>query len=506
MSERLAVGLDIGSTTTKAALIAVDVATGGVREVATSATPTPTDADELASRALAVARDVVGDRGPRVVAIGVASMAETGVPIDSDGVPLTPLLRWDAGHGAGGAAELAPVSAQLFERTGVRLSAKTPLATWAGLRLDQPDVVARWAVWLGAADVVVHRLTGERVTDHTLAGRTGGYPLGRLDAPAASEFDGELVGLVGLRPEQLPRVAGPTEIAARTTPAVARELGVPAGTPVVVAGHDHQVAAWAAGVRQPGRVADSLGTAEAVLSVLPAVPPMAPVRAEGMSVVRTVAADHVALVAGSGTAGAMLRHWLESVPVALRESALEQAAVELAAHPQPTGAAVPPYLRGRQSPEPDPSARAGSPPPSWPWQRQALAVVEGICYQARWMITRQTELAAAEVSAVVVIGGDRLPRLWTDLKRVTSPWPVEAVLTAEPVAAGAGLLALVRAGELGDPAGVLHAAPTLPRRTSSPPGGDPHADAVAQFVADAVRRAERVVVPRSASVDADGLP
>lgn len=493
MSERLAVGLDVGSTTTKAALVAVDDATGVVREIAVCAVPTPADADELTARALAAARQVVGDHGSRVAAIGVASMAETGVPIDSDGVPLTPLLRWDAGHGDVGAAALAPAAADVFARTGVRVSAKTPLATWAGLRQDRPDVVARWDCWLGAADVVVHRLTGDRVTDHTLAGRTGGYPLGRPGEPTPATLDADLLELVGLRLERMPRVAAATEVAARTTPDVASTLGVAVGTPVVVAGHDHQVAAWAAGVRAPGRVADSLGTAEAVLSVLrtrPSRPATPLVRAEGMSVVRTVAGDHDALVAGSGAAGAMLRHWLESVPPDLRDEVLERAALDVAAHPQPTGAAVVPYLRGRQSPAPDPSARAGAPSSDWSWERQARAVVEGLCYQARWMIARQAELAQEEVSAVVVIGGDRLPRLWTDLKRTTSPWPVESVLAAEPVAAGAALLALVRAGELGDPAAALREAPTLPRRVTGAPDRDAHAVHAARFVAAAVAAAD----------------
>ena len=44
------------------------------------------------------------------------------------------------------------------------------------------------------------------------------------------------------------------------------------------------------------------------------------------------------------------------------------------------------------------------------------------------MIETQTATGAAP-REVSVIGGDRLPRLWTDLKRATLPWPVALVRT-----------------------------------------------------------------------------
>src|SRR5690606_13011012 len=104
--------------------------------------------------------------------------------------------------------------------------------------------------------------------------------------------------------------------------------------------------------------------------------------------------------------------------------------------------------------------------------RQARAVVEGICYQARWMIAAQA--GGRGPREVTVIGGDRLPRLWVDLKRATLPWPVATVRAAEPVASGAALLALTRSGALGPPQEQLQVAPTLDRTTHEPPEGDPH--------------------------------
>src|SRR5690606_17939913 len=153
--------------------------------------------------------------GPELAAIGVASMAETGAVLDRAGDALTELIRWDSGHGSAGAAALAEDAATLFAATGGRVSPKMPLAGWSELRRQRPAIAARWHRWLGAADLVVHALTGAAVADHTLAGRTGGYLLPSEDAGLADHLDAALLARAGLSPEQLPSVAAPDGVAAR---------------------------------------------------------------------------------------------------------------------------------------------------------------------------------------------------------------------------------------------------------------------------------------------------
>ncbi|WP_149205330.1 FGGY family carbohydrate kinase [Actinotalea subterranea] len=272
MSDIHALGIDVGSTNTKVALIDLTSTAVSPRAAAVATERTPADADGLVACVVRLVSEVVPP-GVWPHAVGIASMAETGVPLDRSGTPLMELVRWD-GHRAG--AEASALSQNfgreaLFAATGVRPSAKVPLATWAWLRAAHPEVMARMAYWAGAADLVALALTGELVTDHTLAGRTmayrtpgaGGLGAGGASPAMAGEFDADLLAAVGLTPGQLPRVAGPTELSGHVggagggrlpgLPAVgdhwadAREAFVRAGvsrrTPVVIAGHDHAVGA-----------------------------------------------------------------------------------------------------------------------------------------------------------------------------------------------------------------------------------------------------------------------
>lgn len=472
-------GIDVGTTNTKVALVDV----GGPRVLAIVAAPTPAPADlagvlaGLVATVLRTPAAVAAGRAP--VAVGVASMAETGVPLAADGRPRGDWLRWD-GHRAGAEAEALAVRlgrAELFAATGVRASAKIPLATWEWLRTHDPDALhAGTGRWAGAADLVGLLLTGRLATDHTLAGRTGAY---RLGSPGTlpGGFDADLLAEVGLRAAHVPEVLAPGEILGAVAEGPFTAAGLPAGTPVTVAGHDHPVGTWAAGVRAPGQAADSVGTAEAVCTVLAADPEPGPVAAAGMSLVRTVTGAHPALLAGSSSAGGAVAWWhaahapdVDVDAVMTEVDALGDA---------PLDAFVLPYVHGRQTPAPDPAATARLPPElrDRTATGQAFALLTGLALQARWMLDEQGRLAGGlAASSLTVLGGPMSSNpAWRRLKARVTPTPVLLVAEPEPVAAGAALLAAERVGAVD----IAPALPSTPLPSSRRPGDD---DALSRFV------------------------
>ncbi|MFC7549313.1 L-fuculokinase [Plantactinospora sp. GCM10030261] len=477
----LAVGIDVGTTNTKVALVMVDATQLRVRAVATAPTPEPAT---LKPVLLALLRQVLTG-SPAIEAIGIASMAETGVPLDRSGVPLGSWLRWD-GHRAGAEADdLARRLgwAELVAATGVRPAAKVPLATWSWLRARQPDRWAAMAAWAGVADLCCRLLTGRLVTDHTLAGRTMAYRLPRPgDAPPAG-FDKHLLAEVGLHPRRLPAVAGPDEVAGHVEDPDFVAIGLPVGTPVVVAGHDHAVGAYGCGVREPGDVADSLGTAEAIMSVVAEPPDPVEVGRAGMSTVVTVSGRHRAILAGSSSAGATVGWWLAHESGGIAPDELFDRV--LAAGDQPTGVIVLPYLSGRQAPEPDPAARLRvlGRRPTHTTAELAKAMLEGLCLQSRWMLAEQSRLAGRSHPARVTLLGGAVAAnpAWVRIKAQVLPDELRVVPEAEPVAAGAAVIAAARAGLVGPVVPTLDGHPTSPTGT----GGTDYDESFARFVASA---------------------
>lgn len=442
----VAVGIDLGTTNTKVAV--VEIGASHVRVRALAAAPTP-DPNAVKDVLLGLLRRVLDGSAPPD-AVGIASMAETGVPLDGAGEPLGGWLRWNS-HRAGSEADVLARRlgwADLVAATGVRPGAKVPMANWAWLRANQPDRWAAMAAWAGVADLAGHLLTGRLTTDHTLAGRTMAYRLPRPGGPVAAAFDADLLAEVGLRPAQLPAVVPPDATAGPVRDPAFVACGLRAGTPVVVAGHDHAVGAYACGVRAPGDVADSIGTAEAVMSVVAGHPDPVAVGRAGMSTVVTVGGRYRAILAGSSSAGATVEWWLRHESGGLSPDELFGRV--LTCGDGPTGVVVLPYLSGRQAPEPDPAARLrvlGRRPAHGPAEL-AKAMLEGLCLQARWMLAEQSRLAGHRARPMVYLLGAAVPAnpAWVRIKAHVLPGDLRVVPAEEPVAAGAAIVAAARAG------------------------------------------------------------
>lgn len=437
-------GVDVGSSSVKSAVCTPD---GQV--LGTGTRPTPlgeADAGALVAAALAALADAVHAAGRPPDAVGVTGMAETGVPLDAHGAPAGPLLPWTDPRGAGQAARLEETAGRgsLHAATGVRPSAKAPLATWRWLREHQPQVLDAMHAWAGAADLVAHALTGKLATDPTLAQRTMAYDVHR------GAWSGDLAALAGVRTAQLPPVRPSGDPAGTVTTAAARRVhGLRAGTPVAVAGHDHPVGAWAAGVRTAGAAADSMGTAEAVLTLADAPPDPARALARGMGFGRHVDGEHWYVLAGTGSCGALVE-WcagLLGLPDGPERPA-RFAELLAVAGPGPTGIVVEPYLRGRSAPDPDPGRtlavhglRADDGP-----ARLALAVVEATAYQARWMAEEQAGLTGRRPHRAVLLGGPVAQPRWLRVKAAVSPWQTAVLHQPLAPAVGAALLAGAGAG------------------------------------------------------------
>ncbi|MEU4603295.1 FGGY family carbohydrate kinase [Kribbella sp. NPDC023972] len=405
------IGVDVGTTNLKVCRVPGTPGPG----VVVRSVRTPDDAVELQDAVRRLVGELAG--GEQVQGIGISGMAETGVPLDRELQPLTKLITWRDQPGVAEAEQLrAEIGAEeLYARTGLRRSPKLPVVTWRWLGAQR----ARTRLWAGAPDLVLAALTGTYAMHLTHAQR-----LGVLDL-RTKQWDPDLLAYGGL--DRLPPVVEPMTVAATT----------PDGIPVVLCGHDHLVGAWAAGVREPGQVADSLGTAEAVIT-----PSRAPVlddvlRREGISTGWYVDGRYGCAISGNGAAGGLVEQRL----VALDRDYTWLNAV-LDEVDAPSERFIAPYPQGRQAPAPDPTStydvlRSVDDP-----AEEMRALVDALSFHARWMAEEQTRLLGIEWRSTVAFGGPVRLGGWMRRKAQASGGREFAVLDGEATAAeGAALMA-----------------------------------------------------------------
>lgn len=431
----LLAGVDVGTTYCTVGVYAADGT-----PVAERRRPTPADAGNLIAGVLDDLRLCV-EAGGTLDAVGVTGAAGGGLPLDDELLPMGPMLRCDDARAASESGWLAERVGRdaIFTTTGVDISAQTPLASWLWLRRHQPALLDRMRVWVGIPELVATVLAGTPLSHRTFAGCSGAYDQTR------DRYDDDLLELAGIDAARLP--------AEHVGAAVSGPL--PVGTPVVVAGHDHLVAAHAAGAREPGDVVDSLGTAEAVVTVSERVAPRA-AAGTGTSWNRTADGTRWAMVSGFPHCGRLL-DWLCSLASPAGNLAgLEKTAASV--DRRPTGIVVLPYLAGLSAPAPDPHRRltVHDLAPGQALPDVLVGALEGASYHARWLAEHHAELTDTKLHAVTVLGEPSGDTTWRAVKAHVMPGPVRTLTTAETTAraacAGAALLA---GAAVGGPAPVL---------------------------------------------------
>lgn len=462
------IGLDVGTTNTKA--VAFDPDTGHV--VAVASRPTPyvgigagereIDPGQLWEGVAACLREVMGAAPGRVLALGIASMAEAGIPFDANGTPLYRIIPW---YDPRTEPQLRRVLAQndprlLFELTGQAPRQVYTLYKILWLREHEPAVIRSLHRWLSIADFIGWRLTGVAATDFSLASRTMFF------SQRSHQWSPELLRLADLQVEQLPRLAPAGTTIGTVTPAMAGVTGLPAGVPVGIGGHDHLCGALAVGAVQPGQVVDSIGTAEGL------VVPVADYRSDDLfrrtriCCYAHVVPNQFVIQAGMPMSGGGLA-WIAE---RLFSDQPDPVVAALAAASQtPAGAGgllYFPYLGGNGSPIGDENVAGAFIGLRATQERGHLAraVLEGIAFGIRHAFEVTESVAGNLPAPIRVFGGGSRSPLWLQIRADVLNRSLLAVEVPEAVALGGALLAGVGAGVYPDAAA---AANSVDRLTTS---------------------------------------
>src|SRR5258708_39372868 len=142
----------------------------------------------------------------------------------------------------------------VYRITGHRLSASYSLPKMLWLRDNQPEISKSTYKFVHAKDAIVARLTGVFVTEPSDA---SGMNLYDLEKGGWSE---RIITAARLDPAQLPDIRPSTDVIGGVLADVADEVGIPAGTPVVIGGGDGCCAATGAGGVREGSAYSLLGT------------------------------------------------------------------------------------------------------------------------------------------------------------------------------------------------------------------------------------------------------
>jgi gluconokinase len=268
----LMIGVDIGTTSTKAVAFTLDgkvVAHHAVdypllRPTTAAAEQDPQQIVEAVLETIRVAVAGAPAGANEFVCVSFSAAMHSVIAIDAQDLPLTRSITW-ADNRAAAVAERIKRSAggdAIYRRTGTPIHPMSPLAKLAWLHEAEPAICAQAARFVGIKEYVFFRLFGTWLIDHSIASATGMLNLANLD------WDDEALAVAGVARAQLSPLVPTTHHLQGLPVALAAQLGLPADTPFVVGANDGVLSNLGVDAIGPGEVAVTIGTSGAMRAVV----------------------------------------------------------------------------------------------------------------------------------------------------------------------------------------------------------------------------------------------
>jgi xylulokinase len=458
-NEPLLAGVDVGTTNIKAVIFEPDghiVAEASVPTIIHYPQPgwAYYDPDEMWQSVVEVLRQATNqlEDANRIAGVAVASVGEAGVPLDAHGKPTYDAIAWFDQRTQPQVEWLDATIGRdrLFAITGLSLQPIFGLCKLLWIRENQPDAFARTVRWLNMADYIAFRLSGVPATDYSLASRTLGLNLERL------EWDKALIKEMGLSPDLLAPLQQSGTPLGPVTPEAAAATGLPPSAQVSPGGHDHVCGALALGIIEPGAVLNSMGTAEAIF--LPLDNPLSDPKMsrQGYTQGAHVLAGHYYVLAGLYTSGACVDWWREILGDETDHAALIAEAEQTP--PGSLGVGFLPHLRLANPPHDDPKGRGAFIGLSTDVKRGVLfrALLEGLSYEARNSLESLLAYSGvAPVRDIHVTGGSTRNQLLMQVRATIFNQTITVAEVTEATSWGAAILGGLGAGVYADVASAL---------------------------------------------------
>ena len=433
------IGLDIGTTGTKALL--VDSANGAVvgrgycgYSLITHGERVEQDAtDWIKASRFAIREAMQGNAGEPVSAIAISSQGASMAVVNAAGTPLGNAMTWMDTRARAEAAELEQLlgNEYVYHMCGWRIFPTLDAAKILYLRrnkLDQPG-----CRYLSTIEIAHEYLTGHAVIDPTNAA------IRQLMDIRTGRWDPRMLNALGITPEQLPSIQPTGALVGGLTKSAAQELGLPEGTPVYNGAHDQYCASIGAGAIEAGDMLLSAGTTWVILGlgeqllysdsfIAPSIHPV-----PGLF-------GAMASLSGTGVSLEWYKNkFLPDVDFREMDAQAQQREIgDLFYYPYPLGAAYPIWNANAQA------AFVGS---NMNHDRfdYARAIMEGAAFGVRRALEDFSQ-NGCDIGALKVLGGASKSPLWTRLICDITNTPVQLLQEPDACALGAAIIAACGAG------------------------------------------------------------
>ncbi len=452
MTSGIVIGLDVGTTGCKAAVIDANGSflAEAMREYPVLTGPdnkAEQDASLVFSSCRSVIAEAVAKSGAREIdALSYSVQGDAVIPADENFEPVHNAVLGMDYRPAALCEEVSSLLPRgvLYERTGMPLHPINSALKimWLARNAD----MAKTARYLTYSDFLAARLSGECVIDECMASRTMLYGL------ESRAWDDDILNALSIPKAALSRVVESGAAVGRLCKSLCDEFGL-ARAPIVVAGaHDQPCGALGAGISREGEAVDSLGTAE-VLSAVFGRPRLSErLEAGSFPCYRHAWPGFFFTFALNHTSGIILR-WFRDVLCAGEAAAARREGVSFYEYIQrnmsdkPSSVVMLPHFSGRGTPNANTFSKGCFAGLTLDTTKADMfkGIMDSLSYELCVNI-EYLRAAGIGVDSLRCIGGGAQSAVWLQSKADILGIKVDVPKTSECACLGAGILAACGAG------------------------------------------------------------
>lgn len=195
-----------------------------------------------------------------VIGITITSFGVDGAPMKKSGEMLYPVISWACQRTAPimkNIEKYIPLE-RLYEISGVNTFSFNTINKFIWFKENKAEILDQMDYFVFMPSLLLHKLTGEFVTDTTMAGTS------MMTDIRTRKFSEEILDAIG-NENKFPNTVEPGDIVGKVNSKASKETGIPKGIPVVAAGHDTQFAIFGSGAKK-NEVVLSSGTWEILMA------------------------------------------------------------------------------------------------------------------------------------------------------------------------------------------------------------------------------------------------
>ncbi len=450
------IGVDIGTTSTKAVLFTKDgttIAKGNVEYPLFTPTPETAeqDPDQIFAAVLESIRIAVTEGGVKqeqISFISFSSAMHSVIAVDQEGNPLTQSITWADNRSVAYAEAIkANNGHEIYLRTGTPIHPMSPLCKLAWLKGEHPEIFHQAAKFISIKEYVFFKLFGVYQVDYSIASATGMFNLKNLS------WDDEALQVAGVHAEQLSLPVPTTKILEGMNVAYSTLMGISPLTPFVIGASDGVLSNLGVNAMDKGSVAVTIGTSGAIRTVSdrPITDP------KGRIFCYALTEKHW-VVGGPVNNGGMIFRWMrdqlcQDVVLEAKEKEVDPydllTAIAAKVPAGSKGLLFHPYMAGERAPLWDANARGSFFGLSMNHTKEDMirSVLEGIVYNLYTVLLALKELIG-EPTRIQATGGFARSDLWRQLLADVFDQEVIVPESYESSCLGAVVLGLYARGEM----------------------------------------------------------